>query len=148
MCSVNNLELMAETNSLILSLIIEHLVKDGKKNEEILRKISSGQNQDSTEMISPSTEMTFTQEEVNRLNKIFNNTLLLALSNDVDCHKSCIRYMRLLKEFLISCPRYKKLNLLDPLKGLYDKLKEFADEACDRQELLLSISETKEMLYQ
>ncbi len=148
MCSVNNLELMAETNSLILSLIIDHLVKYGKKNEEFLRKISSDQGQDSAEMVSSDDEISFTQEEADRLNKIFNNTLVLALSDDADCYKSCVRYVTLLKEFLTSCPRYNKLILLDPLKNLYEKLKESAGEVYVGQELLLSISEVKEMLYQ
>ena len=78
MCTLNSLYMIQETNELVLSLMMEQLVRQGQKSKELLGKISVLTNLNSEEDDSIPIELK-TEEIENTATKVaLGSTLLLA----------------------------------------------------------------------
>lgn len=140
MCSLDNFQKMKETNDLILTLLIDQLVKYGKKKDELL-KDNSNYVSESHEDISP---VKFTSSEQLNLNKIFTNIIQIAVS-DLDSHKACQQYIKSFQHILTSYPDFEKIEMSDELRVIYDNLNKRTDSVL--QDIKLGLSDIKTLLY-
>lgn len=140
MCSLENIQKMKETSDLILSLLIDQLVKYGKKKNELL-KDNSNNIMECHEAIQP---MKLTSSEQLNLNKIFSNIIQIAL-NDLNSQKVCLQYIKSFQHILTSYPEFEKIEMSDELRIIYENLNKRTDFAL--QDIKLGLSDIKTLLY-
>ena len=71
MCTIDNFQKMKETNELILSLLIEQLLKYGREKSELLKDPSNS----AVEINEDRNLIKFSSEEQIKMNEIFTNIL-------------------------------------------------------------------------
>lgn len=140
MCSLENIQKMKETSDLILSLLIDQLVKYGKKKNELL-KDNSNNIKECHEAIQP---MKLTSSEQLNLNKIFSNIIQIAL-NDLNSQKVCLQYIKSFQHILTSYPEFEKIEMSDELRIIYENLNKRTDFVL--QDIKLGLSDIKTLLY-
>ena len=140
MCSIENFQKIKETSDLILSLLIEQLIKYGKKKDELL-KDNSNNTLESHDDIQP---VKLTSGEQLNLNKIFSNIIQIAL-NDPESQKACLQYIKSFQHILISYPEFEKIEMSDELRVIYENLNKRKDTVL--QDIKLGLSDIKTILY-
>lgn len=143
MCTVSNLSKMFETNELVLSMMIEQLEKYGQSSAELLKRINELAG--STESIQDSGLMSFSDLESEKLNKIFINILTLLYTRDKDCEEACKQYIKSFKSLLQAYPKFKKLDMYDAVKDVYQKFRSL--EGQKDVQVLLDVDTIKNLLY-
>lgn len=140
MCSLENFQRIKETNDLILSLLIDQLIKYGKKTDELLKDNSKNVLK-SHEDIQP---VKLTSSEQLNLNKIFSNIIQIAL-NEPESTKACLQYIKSFQHILISYPEFEKIDMSDELRVIYENLNKRTDTVL--QDIKLGLSDIKTILY-
>lgn len=142
MCTVSNLQKMADTNKMIMSLVIEQLINFGQEKEKVLLRNSSESVSDTEEV----RVIELSKDKQSKFNDIFVNLIQLASGDDEDSIRACTHYISSFKDILISYPPFEKIEMTDGIKKLYDVFCSDSD-ACEHQDLMLGISEIKNLLY-
>ena len=145
MCTLNSLYMIQETNELVLSLMMEQLVRQGQKSKELLGKISVLTNLNSEEDDSIPIELK--AEEIEKLNKIFLNIISLLDFEDKDCINACKQYVKTFKSLLNSYPRFRKLEFSEIPRTKYKKIKEKFTNNNSYQDILIELEDIKNLLY-
>ena len=145
MTSIEQLEKMAETNSILLSLLLNNMIAFGEETEKSLQLMSGDSLPDSKSCIIP-------QENIGQLNKVFQNIVqLAAAADDEDCVHACKNYVDILNQVLDAYPaNFERIDMPDGIRGLYEKLN--PDEvkgqiSQEEKDIIISIQNTKSRLY-
>lgn len=144
MCTVTNLSKMFETNELVLSMMIDQLEKYGQRSAELLKRIDELTG--SSESTQDSEPMSFSDIESDKLNKIFVNIITLLNTGDADCVEASKQYIKSFKSLLQSYPRFKKLEMYDTVKDIYQEFRS-SHEGSEYVHVLLDIDTIKNLLY-
>ena len=141
MCTFDNLQKIAETNEIVLGLMIDQLIKYGQEKNEQLKSITTNNDGNIDERV-----IELTPDESTKLNKVFSNIVQLLLTGDSDCRKAGIQYLSSLKEILTSYPKFNHIKMSDALGKLYGELCNKKDNGV-LQDIVLALSEVKTLLY-
>lgn len=137
---------MCETNELVLSMMVSQLVKHGQESKKLLKRIA--ELSDAEEDSESSIQMTFSADEIEKLNKIVLNILSLLKSKDQDCYDACKQYLTSLNSLLQSYPTFAKINMPDVIKNTLKEYKEtLFDDSEDNKDILLSLESVQNILY-
>ena len=134
MCTIDNFQKMKETNELILSLLIEQLLKYGRKDPS----------NSAVEINEDRNLIKFSSEEQIKMNEIFTNILQIAL-NTSDSKQVCLQFIKSFQNILASYPKFEKIEMSDGLCNIYELLNKKNDE--DLQDVKLGLSNIKTILY-
>lgn len=140
MCTIDNFQKMKETNELILSLLIEQLLKYGREKSELLKDPSNS----AVEINEDRNLIKFSSEEQIKMNEIFTNILQIAL-NTSDSKQVCLQFIKSFQNILASYPKFEKIEMSDGLCNIYELLNKKNDE--DLQDVKLGLSNIKTILY-
>ena len=140
MCTIDNFQKMKETNELILSLLIEQLLKYGREKSELLKDPSNS----AVEINEDRNLIRLSSEEQLKMNKIFTNITQIAL-NTSDSKQACLQYIKSFQEILALYPKFEKVEMSDSLCNIYELLNKKNDE--DLQDVKLGLSNIKTILY-
>lgn len=140
MCTIDNFQKMKETNELILSLLIEQLLKYGREKSELLKDPSNS----AVEINEDRNLIRLSSEEQLKMNKIFTNITQIAL-NTSDSKQACLQFIKSFQNILASYPKFEKIEMSDGLCNIYELLNKKNDE--DLQDVKLGLSNIKTILY-
>lgn len=140
MCNLDNFQKMKETNELILSLLIEELLKYGRKKRDILKDSSN-----TTVDINEERKLIkLSSDEQLKIDKIFTNIIQIAL-NDSNSHQTCLLYINSFQDLLVSYPEFEKIEMSDGIRSIYETLSKKSDDSL--QDIKLGLSNIKTILY-
>lgn len=140
MCNLDNFQKMKETNELILSLLIEELLKYGRKKRDILKDSSN-----TTVDINEERKLIkLSSDEQLKIDKIFTNIIQIAL-NDSNSHQACLLYINSFQDLLVSYPEFEKIEMSDGIRNIYETLSKKSDDSL--QDIKLGLSNIKTILY-
>ena len=142
MCTFDNLQKIAETNEIVLGLLIEQLIKYGQEKKELLKSFVA--NNDRNVLEERAIELSL--DESTKLNKVFSNIIQLLLTGEADCQRASMQYLSSLKEILTSYPKFNRIKMSDALEKMYIELCNKKNNGA-LQDIVLALSEVKTLLY-
>ena len=140
MCNLDNFQKMKETNELILSLLIEELLKYGRKKRDILKDSSNT----TVDINGERKLIKLSSDEQLKIDKIFTNIIQIAL-NDSNSHQACLLYINSFQDLLVSYPEFEKIEMSDGIRNIYETLSKKSDDSL--QDIKLGLSNIKTILY-
>lgn len=118
MSEAGQLKLMVETHNILVSLLIENLVKYGQYMKEAMNTLPDTQVKED----SIGREIELSTETRRKIDEVTLNMLHLISTKDEECLKSVNSYIKMLKEIATTFPKHKREEMPEGTRRIFDSL--------------------------
>lgn len=130
MSEANQLQLMVETHNVLVSLLIEYLLKYGQSMKKAMNTLPDTQVREDS---IGGGEIELPIETRRKIDEATLNILHLISTEDEECLKSVNSYIKMLKEIAAALPKHRREEMPEGTRRVFDSLweKGFANPSAD-----------------